>query len=318
MKNAFVCFLFAAIGCVASAQNERLYWANANQILSSELDGSGQTTIRSGITNLVIFAMPPGTDTFYYGVADAVFDNFSIYRGSPYQPIDQFLFEIQGYPVDMAFDTLNGHMFWTQEVGLAPQAEGLYRANLDGTERVLIDDTIRGGVDVDPQTGTLFAGQIDSKTEIPSQLVRMDLDGGNKTVLHTEFFGFSRILYNRSEDKLYITATGIDTYLLARMDRDGSNFEFPDYFDTNAFDFGPLGTTIYGARYHWTTFSNDLVSYTTANTNYQLLQSNPPIIVDIAVRGPNPVPTLSSWALIILILTMIALVVTQRHWRPSH
>jgi len=128
----------------ATASNaEKLYWSNTSTdtIQRSNLDGSALETVVAGVTSFGIALDPAAGKLYWTDLGDPnTLGDESIRRSNlDGSGIEILLGAIDGVrdPVSIAVDPAAGWMYWT-DAGAG--ARGVYRADLDGSNRVRLID----------------------------------------------------------------------------------------------------------------------------------------------------------------------------------
>lgn len=216
------------LACCGSPAATKMYWGDSftNSIYRANLDGSGLETVislplaadplRSGIARLAIDSRAGllyWTDTNTRLVQRANVDGSNITTLVDLNAIQNI------YPGDIELDLVHGKMYFT--------ANGLYRANLDGTQvEPLITDSRIAGIDVDHVNRRLYMTSFVCLGESQGDCVhRSDLDGSNFETLITGVggagFDIDAIEVDPTSGKMYYADE--DNGRIYEANLDGSN-----------------------------------------------------------------------------------------------
>ena len=150
-----------------------LFWSDdaANVIQRAEDDGSGLTTLASGLTQPRGVGVDSANDLIYWG--DDGGTN-SIFRADATTGSGQTVLVTGFAPRGVALDLTNNHIYWTSSF------DSIVRSDIDGTSATTIVSGRSGvrAVAVDPAGGFLYWTE-----DGPNQIVRSTLAGASVTTL---------------------------------------------------------------------------------------------------------------------------------------
>jgi hypothetical protein len=208
------------LGAMGQARSEYIYWSdfNGGDIQRANLDGSGQTTLVSGLVGAIGPALDIAGGQMYWGVNPFPFSG-DIRRANLDGSGQTVLITGLDSPGAPALDLANGQMY----VSLNNSPGSIMRATLDGTGLT----TVLGGlsyphkVALDFVGGKMYWGEPGS-----GSIRRANLDGSELTTLVTGLFGLAHLVValDIAGGKMYWTNSHVGGDI-RRANLDGSGQE---------------------------------------------------------------------------------------------
>lgn len=224
----------ALLGMARQGRCGYLVWTdNVNfgpggDIRRANLDGSGQSTLISGLNSPDGVAVDPATGKMYWG--DYLFGsdpsintpNGDISRANLDGSNQEVVVSQQIFPISVALDVSAGKMYWiAHSQQTDPFGKDIRRANLDGTnEQTLVHTT---GVIGNGQLAIdLAGGKIYTTDYNENRIRRFNLDGSGETTLISGLSGPVGIALDIPDGKLYWASNGNASIYEANLDGTGT------------------------------------------------------------------------------------------------
>lgn len=208
--------------------NKHIYWMEISQFAGTEdaiyrvnIDGSNKAKI-ADIDESLGIRLDVVNQHIYYGTSITPQILRINFDGSGSTVIANSPKRV----VRITLDIENDHVYWT---GSNSSTDGtVYRSNLDGSNIVIIVDestqpTIANvrGIGIDYNSGKLYASTT-------GELIQMDLDGSNYSVIGTTATG-DDLIVDTAAGRICLADSGKNTVFTYELDGDNRNQLFPDF-----------------------------------------------------------------------------------------